>query len=279
MDIAISTLAFLGQSVSEVLKLGIIHNYFIEFSSGLPYHKDMETLFLAYPNKKLAHNYFPAPEVPFVLNLASKNTTIRQQSIAHCINGLHLSKKVGAPFFSAHAGFCIDPQPNDLGKQLSVNEPFDKNLHWDLFLHSINEILIIAKQLDVKFLIENNVIAKMNLTDTFENPLFCTDTNEILKLYHAINNTHFGILLDTAHFKVSANTLNFDLESGVEQIKQTLHCIHHSDNNGLLDTNDPLPLDYWFKPHLPLFKGITHVLEVKKLSPENIQQQLNILLY
>src|SRR5665811_1545119 len=97
-------------------------------SSGMPYRADMEEIFLNAPIKKFAHNYFPAPEIPFVLNLASSNEKIRNQSLTHCLKGLELSKLAGAHFFSAHAGFCVDPHPDELGRKLALTNPFDREV-------------------------------------------------------------------------------------------------------------------------------------------------------
>ena len=131
MEIAISSIAYLGKPVEAFIESCIQNDFIPEFSSGMPYKENMVQTFLsAKTKKKYAHNYFPAPEVPFVLNLASANKEIRKKSIAHCVQGLQLSEKAGAPFFSAHAGFCIDPDPNELGQQLSRSKTIDRKLHY-----------------------------------------------------------------------------------------------------------------------------------------------------
>jgi sugar phosphate isomerase/epimerase len=277
MQPVVSTLAFMGSEVEEIVSIAQQQNYVIEFSSGLPFRDDMEQFFLTAPIKKFAHNYFPAPKVPFVLNLASSNETIRKTSIKHCINGLKLSAQVGAPFFSAHAGFCVDPNPSELGNELKKQNHIDRNLHWDLFLQSVKEVLEKTKDLNVDFLIENNVLAKMNVYVDGTNPLLCVKADEMNNLISTINDPRLHILLDTAHLKVSANTLGFSIDEAMDKLKANIKCIHHSDNNGLLDTNDSINENYWFLKHLSEYKNIVHVLEVKKLSVEQINFQLNLL--
>ena len=137
MEIVVSTLALMGKSAEEVISIALKHHWTIEFSSGMPYREDMETIFLNAPIKKYAHNYFPAPKVPFVLNLASANRDIRETSIRHCINGLELSKKAGASFFSAHAGFCVDPHPDELGRKLALTNSFDREINERVLRFSI----------------------------------------------------------------------------------------------------------------------------------------------
>jgi len=277
MQTVVSTLAFMGKQIEEIISIAQQNNYIIEFSSGLPFNENTTQLFLDAPIKKFAHNYFPAPKIPFVLNLASSNDEIRKTSIAHCINGLQLSAKVNAPFFSAHAGFCIDPKPSELGNELKKETNINRDHNWNLFLESVNEVLEKTKNLNVDFLIENNVLAKMNVYPDGTNPLFCVDSFEMNKLISNINNTRLGILLDTAHLKVSANTLGFSISEAMNLIKPHIKCIHHSDNNGELDTNDALQNNYWFLHYMNDYKNAVHVLEVKKQTIEQINFQLNLL--
>ncbi|MEM9823290.1 MAG: TIM barrel protein, partial [Bacteroidota bacterium] len=210
MNLYISTMAFLGMTIEEIVKRGTKFQYPIEFSSALPYSQDLVEHFLDYPHSKLAHNYFPAPEVPFVLNLASREESIRQKSIQHCLKGLELSAKANAPFYAAHAGFCIDPKPEELGRKLKQStQQIDREKHWRLFKKSVDEILKIADQWQVEFYIENNVTARMNLNSHGQNPLLCSSPEELDRLANMMDHPRFGLLLDTAHLKVSAQTLGF----------------------------------------------------------------------
>ena len=60
MEIVVSTLALMGKSAEEAISLAQKNLWALEFSSGMPYREDMETIFLNAPIKKYAHNYFPA---------------------------------------------------------------------------------------------------------------------------------------------------------------------------------------------------------------------------
>jgi sugar phosphate isomerase/epimerase len=277
MQTVISTLAFMGKSIEEIVSIAEKNKYVIEFSSGLPFYEKTEQVFLDAPIKKFAHNYFPAPEVPFVLNLASTNEEVRNKSVAHCIHGLELSEKVNAPFFSAHAGFCVDPKPSELGNELKKATNINREENWKLFLSSVHEVLERTKELPVDFLIENNVLARMNVYPDGTNPLLCVDGNEMLELIKSIDNPRLGLLLDTAHLKVSANVLQFSISESLRLIQSHIRCIHHSDNNGELDTNDPIGENYWFLDYLSEYTNVIHVLEVKKQSVEQINFQLNLL--
>lgn len=277
MELVVSTMALMGKSAEEVIALATNHKWALEFSSGMPYREDMTSLFLSAPVRKYAHNYFPAPKVPFVLNLASSDQVIRETSVEHCLQGLELSKKGGAPFFSAHAGFCIDPHPDELGRKLNLSKPVDRAGNWKHFIASLLRITEAAEKMDMKFLVENNVLAPVNVHPDGSNPLFCCDPEEMIKMLNEVNSFHLDLLIDTAHLKVSSQTLGFDKDAAMQKLYNKVGCIHHSDNDGSFDTNDKLPDDYWFMAHMNHFKEIVHVLEVKKLTEQEVNQQLNIL--
>lgn len=276
-NIFISTVAFSGMDIDSIIAKALEHQLNIEFSSGLPYNAGMGDIFLKAPVKRMPHNYFPAPADPFVLNLASINDTLRQRSISMCRQGLELAKAADSPFYAAHAGFCIDPKPTELGRQLAVDQRFDKNTHWEIFLHSVTEILDFADQLEMDFLIENNVIAQFNITSNGVNPLFCCDAEEMQQLCMDIRHPRLGILLDTAHLKVSANTLGFKQEEAFKAVTPLIRGIHHSDNDGLVDNNQPFTQAYWCGPWLHPHRNTTHVIEVKSLTIEEVLQQIALL--
>ena len=276
--IYVSSIAFAGRFSEEMVQLAKAHELPFEFSSGMPPEDALLSYFLDYPFPKLAHNYFPAPATPFVLNLASKNEEIRTRSIHHCIQGLEISKKAGAPFYAAHAGFCLDPNPDELGKKLKQSaQKVDRAAHWNIFADSVKRILAKADALEIDFYIENNVCAAMNLNIHGENPLLCSHFREIRQFMEQMKHPRLGLLLDTAHLKVSARTLSFDLEEAMLELMPYIKAIHHSDNEGLLDNNKRIDKDYWFGRFMPYFRNLPQVLEVKKLKPTEIAEQLALL--
>jgi hypothetical protein len=276
VNIYISTLALRNYSPERMITLAKKHEWALEFSSGMSYQANMEDLYLEADIKRMPHNYFPAPEIPFVLNLASSDETIRSNSVNHCLNGLRIAKHSNSPFFAAHAGFCIDPNPERLGREISFDSHFDREMYKELFLKSIQEILITAEQLELDFLIENNVIAGFNYNNNV-NPFLCCESSEIEWLYKSINNKLFGILLDTAHLKVSSQTLNKDKVIEFKSIQSFVKGIHHSDNDGNKDDNLALTNEYWFLPFIKESSVIPNVLEVKDLSVSEVNEQIKYL--
>jgi Xylose isomerase-like TIM barrel len=277
--IYISSIAFAGKTAKEVAELANEHQLPFEFSSGMPYDAQLLHYFSAYPYPKLAHNYFPPPAEPFVLNLASIHAATLQTSIAHCMQGLQISRQANAAFFCAHAGYCLDPKPEELGQQLKQSgEVIDREKHWQIFKKTVLLLLEEADRLGLDFYIENNVTAAMNINSHGQNPLLCSEPKEIVRLFTEINHPRLGLLLDTAHLKVSAGTLAFDLEEAMAQLSPYIRAIHHSDNDGLLDSNQPIYQEYWFAPFMPFYRNLPQVLEVKKQSVAEIHRQVDLLL-
>lgn len=277
MKFAVSTTAFRCRSIEEVLALAARQELNLEFSSGLPYREDMEMIYLAAKVTRLPHNYFPAPKTPFVLNLASLNDDVRSRSILHCKRGLKLAAGSGAPFFSAHAGFCLDPNPEDLGKPLKLATREPKERYWQAFVSAVRELADEANRLGVLFLVENNVIAKCTLLPDGHSPLLCCEHTEIERLQEEVSSSSLACLLDTGHLKVSAGTLGFAVDEYVNRVGHSIQAIHHSDNDGEADNNEPLTSDYWFLHYMGEFPNIWHILEVHDQSVQQIKSQFDLL--
>jgi sugar phosphate isomerase/epimerase len=111
----------------------------------------------------------------------------------------------------------------------------------------------------------------------YHNPFLCCESSEIEWLCNSFDNKLFGILLDTAHLKVSCHTLGKDKISEFKSIQSFVKGIHHSDNDGTKDDNLPLTNDYWFFPFMKESIGIPHILEVKDLSVGEVNEQIKYL--
>jgi sugar phosphate isomerase/epimerase len=92
-----------------------------------------------------------------------------------------------------------------------------------------------------------------------------------------INNSNLKILLDTAHLKVSCNTLNLNLVSEIEKLLPFIGAIHHSDNNGYIDNNLQLDNNYWARIYMPYFKTLPNIIEVSNISDTEINNQIKLL--
>ena len=224
-------------SVKELAENGFQN---IELSGGTEFYENFENDLLdlksEYKLNYRCHNYFPPPEKPFVLNLASLNDETFQSSFDHLNKVIALSNRLGADKFAFHAGFFIDIKLSEIGKKLSKDDLFNEKESTVRFCNAYKEIKKLSK--NVSLFIENNVFSKTN-ADTFdgENPFMMTRFSEYKSLKEKID---FNLLLDVAHLKVSAKSLGLNWEEEFENMMDASSYIHISDNDGFHDLNNQL---------------------------------------
>lgn len=223
----------------------------------------------------LVHNYFPVPEVPFVLNLASASATNLERSVDHVRNAIDLAALVESPFYSVHCGFCVDPSPEDLGGALhGPTVPLDQAL--SMFVDCIQDLADYAKTKEVELLFENNVLSPVNRGKV---RLLGVAPDEIELLLERIDRTNVGLLLDVGHLKVSATTLGFDMEAAAVRLAPLVRCCHLSDNDGTEDSNQVISADSWFWE--PLLNHLdappAWVLEAYNLQPQVAAEQVELI--
>ena len=84
-----------------------------------------------------------------------------------------------------------------------------------------------------------------------------------------------GLLVDVAHLKVSAKTLNFDPNRYLRKLNKFIKAYHLSDNNGLSDQNRNVEKNSWFWKHIK--KDVDYcTLELKDLRVTNLKRQIRL---
>jgi sugar phosphate isomerase/epimerase len=215
----------------------------IELSGGTkPYksmREDLKTIKANEGIDLMLHNYFPPPSEDFVLNLASANDKVYQQSVEHCKRAIEISAELETGKFGFHAGFFIDIKVEEIGKKLSPSDITDKNRAYDRFCEAHTILTQIAGN-DVQLYVENNVFSHSN-NASFKgfNPLMLTNCETYQELKERID---FKLLLDVAHLKVSCQTLKKDFTTELQSLFNVSDYIHVSDNDGLHDTNNAIEL-------------------------------------
>ncbi|MEM6885661.1 MAG: TIM barrel protein [Verrucomicrobiota bacterium] len=200
----------------------------------------------------LLHNYFPPPDKPFVLNLASLDPEIRKCSIELCCEAMQLTAELGGKIFGAHAGFCSDLDPAILGKpeiqgQLDVSQFGDREQALEVFCASVLELVRFGKSMGVDFMIENHVVAAES-GQAGKEWLLLVESDEFHHLHRYLRNQghQLHVLLDTGHLNVTASTCGFSRESFYDEVEPYIHAFHLSDNNGLKDQHLPFNSNAWF---------------------------------
>jgi len=221
------------------------------------------------------HNYFPPPKIPFTLNLATLNDEIYNICKKHIINSIQLSSKYNQKYYSFHAGFLIDPQPNELGKKILKKKINDEKEATDIFLKRLEKISIEAKREGVEILIENNVLNNQNYKTFKQNPFMMTSPSQTSAIVKELPD-NVNILLDLAHLKVSSRTLKFSPKDYLEKFDYKIKAYHVSDNNGHFDTNDLITESSWFKDYIKKDKAF-FTLELKNKDVQILKNQINIL--
>lgn len=220
----------------------------------------------------LIHNYFPQPDVPFVLNLASQDADLLRRSRAMAVDALRLTRALRAPFYSVHAGFLAEFDPASLGRTLTHGGVVPRDIAMATFAESLALLADEARVLDVALLIEPNVVDRRNLVDGENRLLLLAEAEEICSLFQRISRPQLGILLDTGHLNVSATTLGFHRMAFVDAVAGWIRAFHVHDNDGSSDQHRPVVAGSWVWEVLrrPAFRALPVVLEAGFDSIESL---------
>ncbi len=230
------------EAVLELVDYGFKN---IELSGGTNYYSKMLEDLLELKDKHQLnyrlHNYFPPPEKHFVLNLASKNENILNNSRDMVKKAVDMSKEFNSGKFGLHAGFRISPRVDQLGKKIENMELLPYSEALESFALEVAALSGYAKKQGIELYLENNVFSKAN-SESYKmlNPFFLTTSDELFELRGKCN---FSFLLDIAHLKVSSKTLNRDFQQEFQKLILESDYIHVSDNDGNSDNNNELKKD------------------------------------
>ena len=277
MMIFISTGGFKGQTPEDTARKLLNHGiHQIELSSG---RFSPETFSSLNTLKKQAvfqvHNYFPPPEKPFILNLASLEETISERSRLHCQKAIDWAVSLGKPVYSVHAGFLMNPSVSELGAPIQKKKLFDRSRATERFLDNVHRVAEYAETKGVRLLIENNVLSEKNMNTFAENPFLMATPEECAGMMKQLPSS-VGMLLDVAHAKVSCRSLGrLDAADFFHKCGGWIRAYHLSDNDGSEDSNHPVTKDSWFWSYLNRDVDAC-TLEVYHLSPEDLKNQVKL---
>ena len=151
----------------------------------------------------------------------------------------------------------------------------DREEALDIFIDRANSLAAYAEKKNVKLLIENNVLSSANYLSFGNNPLLMVDQLETQKIMDRSHH-NIGLLIDVAHLKVSANTLDFSAIDYLMNFYDFVDAYHFSDNLGLADTNDEISSSSWFWPYIR--KDLNYYsIEVYNKTPSFLKNQIELL--
>lgn len=237
MDFLVSTGTFeqgktLAQRLSHLDELGVTG---VELSGGQFQSNWLDELRNFRFTRVAFHNFFPPPDRPFVFNLASSDEDLRQASINFAKAAIDICSDHGVPYWSFHAGFALDPSPEDLGKDVLSGRNFQGVTSMKSnFLSASDKILSYASDRKVSLLFENNVLTAGTRSALGSQSLLAVDVEGAKSIIDYFGG-HLRFLLDTGHLKVSCETLGLDFESELGHGLEIASGVHLHDNDGVMD--------------------------------------------
>ena len=190
----------------------------------------------------LCHHYFPPPDKPFIINLASQHPVILKRSKEQVKRSIDFCYNLGIKLFTFHAGFRADPDDNLRFCQQHV---VSYENAFTTFVESLEEIESYAQERGVRIAIENNVLSDYNVVDGHNPFLLLCEAEEFERLWERIPSANVGILLDLGHLKVTAHWLSFDRYQFIDRVKDRIFAVHVHENNGEVDGHRPLDEGSW----------------------------------
>ena len=238
----------------------------LELGSALPADLARDVLAMVEQGgcKALVHHYFPPPDDPFVINLASSDPDVLERSLEHCRGSLRLCARLGSSY-SVHAGLALDPDPADLGRPLADHPVIPMERAMDIFMRSVEALAAEARSLGVGLAVENNVVAGFNAPDGVNRVCLVASADQIGEFLERAPES-VGLLLDLGHLKVSAAVLGFDAPATCEMAAPRVTALHLHDNCARVDRHLPFDENVWFAPLLGRFAAADMVVETTPRS-------------
>lgn len=277
--IAVSSACFQESNIEKLCELIVKYGFAsVELTANLSFYPEKKLIGLLKKYKDKinfqVHNYFPIPDEPFVLNLGHPSTVAK--SVNHCKKAIDFCKELGIKHYSVHAGIAFDPKPHELGGyQLRLPSiKFAESRR--IFINACLEVAEYACGKQVLLLVENNLIQGFNAWNGINDRCHFTDIMESENLLLLFDHSNIRVLLDFAHLKVSAQTLNFDPKVFLQKFKSKIVAVHLSDNDGLDDQNNIVTNESWFWNFIP-WNQIEYIsLEITGVSVETLHKQVDL---
>lgn len=225
----LSTKYDLSQILDIYDKLGIKN---IDLGVCRDYSMDVTKLLRKHDFNYIVHHYFPPPKKPFIINLASQNKSILKKSIDQIIKSIDFCADFNINLFSFHAGFRVDP---DINLKFNFSNIPEYENCFNIFKESVIKMSDYAERRAVKVAIENNVLSEYNLNGGQNTLLLMCELWEFKRIFNEIPSRNLGVLLDIGHLKVTSNSLKFDADEFIYELKEKTFAVHVHENNGRVD--------------------------------------------
>ncbi len=224
----------------------------------------------AHIGKLLIHHFFPPIDAGVVLNLASPDLRMRQNTNLFFQRSIEWSSKIGAPFFSFHAGYITDPVGRDNNGFILANplkNEYEKA--WERYTTEVMSLAKYATARGVKLLIENNVVTMAN-----KGKLLLSRPDEFDRFVKQFSKTdNIGILFDWGHWLVTAATYGLDIASFL-LVADSIDGVHLHSNDGAADQHLPFMISDYKNSILSKILPKYITLEGRYKSLSDLQQNI-----
>jgi sugar phosphate isomerase/epimerase len=262
----------------EVVDLIKYLNYAgIEFGSTHQYSEKFKQII----NKKIhnkriiTHNFFPTSKNNLlVVNLASTDNNIRQESINHALHCIKFAAEIGAEMYTIHPGFLTEVKTSSKNSHNYDFEFNQKKVQYDdafnRLCSSLNILSNFAEQHNIILAIESEGsltspdVSLMEKLDEFDN-LFSKNSNKIM------------INLNLAHSYFAAKYHNYNLKDFILKYKDRISAVEISHNDGFSDQHFPLVKDSYIFDYLKYLPDVPHILEFRNTKIDQLEHSLDLL--
>jgi sugar phosphate isomerase/epimerase len=227
----------------------------------------------------LVHNYFPIPQISFVLNIASFDEQIRNLSLQHIKKAIDLCKKTGAKLYTFHPGFLTNPKGsnqsnNNYDFQWEQNQlsHADHDKAKDLMYQALDEIVKYAASKEINISIETEGSVKR------KDHLLMQQPHEFAEFMTKYKVSDIGINLNIGHLNLAANAFDFDRIAFVDLLQNHIVAMELSHNDGVEDQHLPLQPEQWYWDiiHDSRFEEAFKILEFRNTTISDVVSNLRI---
>jgi sugar phosphate isomerase/epimerase len=227
--------------------------------------------------KIFIHNFFPpSKDERFVINIASEDYKIREESIKLVKQNIDFCKEINASLYTIHPGFLSLPIPKINYKLKNYDFDFSKkniikkNKAFNLMKISLKEIINYAVTKKIKIAIETEgSIQKKNF-------LLMQTPNEYKKLFDEIPNNLY-INFNIAHTYFASQCYKFSIKNFLDSINLKVAAVEISCNNGIYDQHLPLSINSKNLNFLKLIKNKPIILEFRNSTLNQIKESIKII--
>jgi sugar phosphate isomerase/epimerase len=255
----------------------------IELSGGTsPESRTLETLRQCRSDLQVRyqiHNYFPPEPLNLVLNIADPDPAARARCVAFIARSMDLAAELGLKLYSVHAGYLSHLRIGADGETFepAASHGLSRREGQRIMTETVLKLGEMARSRGIRLAIENLFPLDAEAGDF---SLLCRPEEIFSFLEEIAEGDEIGLLLDLGHVHISAEVLEFEEASFIEELsrrwKHKLYAIHLSHNHGRFDDHLPIPARSWLSDLLGMM-DLTQVpvtVEVRNGSMDEAKASL-----